>query len=407
MRRDGAPAAAGTASASVGDGGDGGDTDGDRQPSGLRSAWPAVGLFLAIAAGLFLVAGLSAAHLPYTGTDLRRQPVPGHGWLEAWVHFDGFWYGAIAERGYWTFVPSEQGPLAFFPSYPLLMRAGEALVGNVYVAGILVTLTAGAAAAGLFFTWLRERVTPAAAWTALLLFLLYPFAYYLYGAVYADAVFIACALGAFVLVERDHPWLAGLVGAVATAARPVGFVLAAALVVRVIERRGGWRRVPWRDAGVLLAAVGVGAFCLWSWSRFGTPLAFVEAQNGWDQDPGVATWLKFQFWEDVRDFRSPLAWIVFVSHPVLALAALALVPRVVRRFGWGYGSYAALVVGLSAISTKNFFGMSRYVLAAFPCFAVAGELLAQRVRMRMALLSASGLVLVTATSYFARGHYLS
>jgi hypothetical protein len=194
---------------------------------------------------------------------------------------------------------------------------------------------------------------------------------------------------------------------VATGARPVGFVLVIALVVRVVERRGGWRRVPWRDAGVLVAAAGVGAFCVWSWSRFGTPLAFVEAQNGWDQDPGVATWLKFQFWEDVRDFRSPFAWLVFVSHPVLTVAALALVPRVVRRFGWGYGTYAALVVGLSALSTKNFFGMSRYVLAAFPCFAVAGELLASRLRLRVAALSASGLALVTATSYFARGHYLS
>ena len=374
---------------------------------GTRDAWRPVLLFLGITAVLWVVAGLSVSHLPYTGTDVRRHPIPGARWLEGWVHFDGFWYGDIAERGYWSFVPTEQGPFAFFPTYPLLMRAGRALVGNTYLSGILITVAAGAASAGLFFTWLRQRVSSTAAWTALLLFLLYPFAYYLYGAVYADAVFVASVLGSFVLLERDRPVLAGLVGAAATAARPVGVVLVAALVIRAIERRGGWRRARWRDAGVVLAAAGIGAFSFYAWRRYGAPLAFVDAQNGWNQDPGLRTWFKVQFWHDVQDLRSPLAWLVFVSHPALTLAGLALVPMVVRRFGWGYGAYAFLVLALSAVSTKNFFGMSRYVLAAFPCFAAAGLLLAERVRLRAAALVSSAALLVAATSFYARGHYLS
>ena len=377
------------------------------QPEPRAPGWHGVVVFLGIAAVLWVVAGVSISHLPFTGTDLRRHPIPGAPWLEAWVHFDGYWYGAIADHGYWSFVPTEQGPFAFFPTYPLLTRAGAALVGNTYLAGILVTLASGAASAGLFFVWLRDRVGSTARWTALLLFLLYPFAYYLYGAVYADAVFVACVLGSFVLLERDRPVLAGLVGAAATAARPVGAVVVVALAIRVIERRGGWRRVAWRDVGVLLSAAGVGAFCFYSWRRYGAPLAFVEAQNAWNQDPGLRTWLKVQFWHDVQDMRSPLAWLVFVSHPLLTLAGLALVPMVVRRFGWGYGAYGLLVLALSALSTKNFFGMSRYVLAAFPCFAAAGLLLADRARLRTAALLSSGAVLVAATSFFARGHYLS
>jgi hypothetical protein len=387
----------------------GAPVEGDDARQSSASAWQAAFLFLGIAVVLFAVGGLALTHLAYTGTDLHRHLFPGRPWLEAWVHWDGGWYGEIADRGYWSFVPSQQGPMAFFPAYPLLMRLGRAVVGNSMLAGIMLTVGAGATAAGLFFTWLRERVSATAAWTALLLFLLYPFAYYLYGAVYADAVFIAATIGSFLLVERDHPWLAGLVGAVATAARPVGFVLVVALVVRVVERRGGLRRVPWRDAGVLLAAAGIGAFCLYGWIRFGAPLAFVDAQKGWNQTPGVATWLKFQFWKDVRDFRSPFAWVVFVSHPILTLSALALVPRVVRRFGWSYGLFALLGLGISAVSTKNYFGMSRYVLSAFPCFAVAGELLVEHATrlVRTAILCASGAVLVAATAFFATGHYLS
>jgi len=369
--------------------------------------WRSVAVFVTVAAVLFVVAGLSVAHFGYTGTDLVDERFPNRPWFNAWVHWDGRWYGDIAERGYWDYQPDVQGPVAFFPAYPLLMRIVGAVLGGPLLAGIFITVGAGAAAAPLFLTWLRQRFSPAAAWTALGLFLLYPFAYYLYGAVYADAVFIAAAIGSFLLVERDKPVLAGLVGALATAARPLGFVLVVALVVLVVERRGGLRSVPWRDAGVLLAAAGIGAFALYCWSRFGSPLAFVEAQKGWDQDPGPATWFKLQFFEDVRDFRSPLAWVVFVSHPVLTAAALALVPLVVRRLGWGYGVFVLASVGLAALSTKNFFGMSRYVLAAFPCFAVAGEWLASRVRLRAAALAASGAGLVAATSFFARGHYLS
>jgi len=375
----------------------------------VLAAWRAVFLFAAIGAVLFVVGGLALSHLPYSGTDMRRHLFPGRPWIEAWVHWDGGWYGDIADRGYWTYVPTQQGPMAFFPAYPLLMRAGRAVVGNSLLAGVMITFAAGATAAGLFFTWLRERVSPTAAWTALLLFLLYPFAYYLYGAVYADAVFIASAIGAFLLVEHDHPWLGGLIGAVATAARPVGFVLVVALVVRVIERRGGIHHVPWRDAGVLVAGAGIGAFCLYGWARFGTPLAFVDAQKGWNQTPGLDTWFKLQFLKDVRDFRSPFAWLIFVSHPVFTAAALALVPRVVRRFGWSYGLFTLLGLGISAISTKNFFGMSRYVLSAFPCFAVAGELLVERFRplVRTAVLSSSAAVLLVASAYYATGHYLS
>jgi hypothetical protein len=53
--------------------------------------------------------------------------------------------------------------------------------------------------------------------------------------------------------------------------------------------------------------------------------------------------------------------------------------------------------------------MSRYVLSAFPCFAVAGELLVERVPRlaRTAFLSASAAALLVATAFFATGHYLS
>ena len=228
--------------------------------------------------------------------------------------------------------------------------------------------------------------------------------------VYADALFIAALLGAFLLLDADHPVLAGLAGAVATAARPIGIVLVIGLAVRALERRGAfadWHRARWADAGVLLSVFGLVAWCLYLWSRFDDPFAFAVAQGAWDQGAGPETWLKLQFFRDITDLRSPRAWVLFMAHPVLTVAAACLVPRVWRRFGAGYGVYVALLVGLSALSTKNFFGMARYLLAAFPIFAVVGELLADRPALRRVALPAGGAGLLLLTAVFGTGYYLS
>jgi len=158
---------------------------------------------------------------------------------------------------------------------------------------------------------------------------------------------------------------------------------------------------------VLVSAGGLAAFSLYLWARFGDPLAFLTGQEAWNQEAGWRTWLKVQFFDDVTNVSSPLSWLTYVAHPVLTFTGLALVPRVFRRFGRGYGVYVLLLIGLSALSTKNFFGMSRYLLAAFPVFAVAGELLVDRPRLRRVVTAGSGVALVLLTGAFSRGYYLS
>ena len=387
-----------------------------------------------VAAVLFVVSAVAVALLPWSGQPHVFPPFTGHRWVEGWAQWDSGWYFRIAEDGY-SYVEGQQSTIVFFPAYPLLMRVAGGAVGSTYLAGILVTVTAGVASAALFFTWVRDRLEPAPARAALLLFVLYPYAFFLFGAVYADALFILAVIGAFVLLERGHPWLAGLAGAVATASRPLGALLVVGLAVRAWEIRRADRPAvvtvgggdvpdevftdgsigmvaeetrPWsRNGGVLVAAGGLVAFSIYLWARFGDPLAFLTGQEAWDQEAGLRTWLKVQFFEDVTNVSSPFSWLTYVAHPVLTFTGLALVPRVFRRFGRGYGVYVLLLIGLSALSTKNFFGMSRYLLAAFPCFAVAGELLEGRPRLRWATIAGSGLALVVLTAAYSRGYYLS
>src|SRR5215210_6696521 len=111
-----------------------GVADGGGGAAGRR----AVLAFLGIAAVLFVVSAVGSLWLPDPG-DQVIPPFHGWRWLQGWAEWDSGWYSAIAQGGY-GYIPGHQSTIAFFPSYPLLMRAVAVVVRNAYVAGILVTV---------------------------------------------------------------------------------------------------------------------------------------------------------------------------------------------------------------------------------------------------------------------------
>ena len=381
-------------------------------------------------------------------------PTPGHdyldgpGWLDAWFQGDSGWYYRIADEGY-SYVPGVQSSIAFFPAYPLLVRAtGGVLGGDFSTAAGLVTLLSAAGVVVLFADWVRSRVAPRTAVTAVALLLLYPYSFFLYGSGYGDASFLLTVLGSFALLERRHYVLAGLVGAVATAGRPVGIAVAVGLVVRAVEllaqdraaRRepavlvGGStsaggpvdppsagrdgpvpfgdllqavRLVRWRQATLLLSVAGLVSWMVYLGVRFGDPLAFATVQGapGWNQDGGPRTWLKVPFlgalyygrWDDV---------LLVVPQALACLAAVLLLRTVWRRFGWGYLAYTVVSLAIPLIGTKDFMGSGRYVLAAYPVLAAAAVVLTADRRPRWLaplVLSVLSVGLAVATVAFVNG----
>jgi len=372
-------------------------------------------LAFGVAAGVVIaISVLAAFHLPRLH-PFHRQ-LQGNRWVDAFGWWDGWWYVGIARRGYWFFQPNRQSPVAFFPAYPLEMRYLGQLVGGPLVAGFAITVASGLGVAVLFHRWCVTKLGSAKARLAVLLLLLYPFAFYLMGAVYADALFIVASLAAFLALEHDRPIVAGLAGLVATATRPVGMALVLGLWVLYLERKGvfgprGARRRPGpADAGLLLAPLGLVAFCAYLGTRFGEPFAFFEVAGarGWDQPPGFHTWFKVHWVKAM--WNGPWTDGHFGHLAINAVATVvtaAFIPAVFRRLGWGYGVYVTIAVLATAAATKDFVGMGRYSLAAFPCFAIAADLLFRRPRLAYAVLAVSGVGLVVLTQLHARGTIVS
>lgn len=403
----------------------GGDTSGD-EPGGGAGARPSGLSWRSWCAPLYLYAGVLAVLLIVSWQVTRRYTeaiapsalFDGSWFWDGWVRYDAGWYVMIADHGY-TYSPGQQSTVAFFPAYALAMRGLGGLLGNVPLAGIAVTIACGAGALVAFHRWCLALLSPPAALTAVACLALYPYAYYLYGAVYGDALFLLCALLAFLAFEHDHLWLAGLAGAVATGTRLVGIAVVVGLVVGVLERRsaltrrgGRWPRLDVRrlrpgDAGVLVSVGGLAAFAAYLWSRFDDPLLFSTVQETWGQEPGWRTWFKYDIYRWLRDEPD-----LFYTHGLLIQAALwalvlATVPAVTRRFGWRYGAYLVALVVVPAIGSQDFQGMGRYLLGAFPSFALLGSLLAEHRWARRAMLPLSAVALVVFTGMFANGRYIS
>lgn len=374
-------------------------------------------LFGTVAAVVWLVVWYAASDLPRSWQYQRipRAGVPGP--FEGFARWDATWYRQIAADGY-SYTPGAQSSVAFFPAYPLAIRALSSFVPDAFIAGSLLTLASGFLAAALLWRWCLLRFERPVAIAAVAILALYPYSIYLYGPVYADALFLACSLGAFLCLEHDRLWWAGLLGFVATAARPAGIAVALGLLACLLERRaaegGGGLRAGLRglrrsDARLLLAFGGLGSFCLYLWWHFGDPLLFarVEAAPGWDQPSGPATWGKVAFFEQiVREPTGPAALGLLLQVAFL-LVVLAFVPRVVRRVGWGYAVYVLVIAAFPLVGSKDFQGTGRYLLPAFPVVAVAAEAILARRWVRTVALPIGLAGLIAFAQWFARGNYLA
>lgn len=349
------------------------------------------------------------------------EPLLESGVLDGLNQFDGPEYLRIASEGYL------QRQLVWFPLYPLLIAAATPLLRDALTAAVAISLAASATAAWLCWRWLRiQGIDGTARTTALAVLLLYPYAWFLYGVVYADALFLALCLAAFVAFERDRRGLAALAAVAATATRPSGFALIAGMLVLALERDGvlsprdgarGWvhqlrlpvqvtrsnlrARTLWPLAGL----GGLAAYGAYQWASWGSPLRFMTEQQNY-HEPGTASALKLQFFAAFYEGFDARHLATTTFQGLILAAVVLAVPAVGRRFGWGYATYCFCLALLPAVSVSTFMGVGRYLLPAFPVFALVGERLADRPRARTAWLLASGGAMALMAFGFARSWYL-
>ena len=355
--------------------------------------------------------------------------------LRLWPgRWDAAIYSELAQSGYDTHI-SSGNQFGWFPGYPMAIRFVHVIVRNWPAAPVATAAIAGLAAVVAFARWMgTQGITASASTWALAALLLYPHAIFLLGTPYSDAMFLAFMIGAFLAVERERLVLAAVLCCAASLTRIVGVVGALALTVTALERSGAlvppedgfaarWgiptkfvrSAVPRRIAVLPLGVAGAAAFFGYCWVKTGDVLAYVRVNDrllgrgpllSWRSTLKTASTTLGSMRAEVRDYGAtdlPHVLGNFLNLG-LTLACAATIPRVAKRFGWGYGLYVLGIVALIWTGSPFLGASARYLLAAFPVFAYFGSELERRTPVvRWLLLGSSTVALVAVSACWALG----
>lgn len=313
------------------------------------------------------------------------------GLLNYWAHWDGAWYSEVATEGYAGRAPEST---AFFPLYPMLVGLGASLGGGPAVWGIAISLASMLFSLYFLYGIACKLFDERAARYATVAMAFFPTAFFL-NAVYTEAPFLALTTGAVwaAMVRRDL-LLAGVLGALATATRNLGILLLIPLIYEWWRNRGefGVRGL----APLALVPVGVAAYTVYLWGRFGDPLISARQQGeywGRTLTSPVATYQNATATaaEGVRWlldpallFLSPSAGPSLEASNTLNLAFLVFAIAAIWVSFFilppGLSVYAAILTLLPILTPSPslpLMSMPRFALGAFPIFLVLGFLLSR------------------------------
>lgn len=284
---------------------------------------------------------------------------------------DAWWYRTISIDGYdRAAVSGRLTNWAFFPLYPLLVRALPSS-GSFALDGMLISNLALLIALVLLGGVARQSgLSLEDAERAIVYLAFFPTSYFL-SMPMTESLFLALSLGSILAAQRRRWPIAGLLGGLAAATRFPGILLLVPLFLMFfLEKR---ERPVWRAVWLALVPAGTGAFMAYLGRVTGDPLAFAHVQEHWGRSPG---W----FWRPLVVFLAkPNAvgepWNLVAFNFFAAVLLLIVAGVLLARRQWSFGAYA-LVSVLLPLSTGSLQSIARYALVAFPLFlllSVAGR----------------------------------
>lgn len=307
---------------------------------------------------------------PIRATSVKWCIYPQNYFLEGWARWDAGWFQGIAEEGYNNIAKNLEGQkdTAFFPVYPLLIRALNKIIPNIYLCGILISNAAFFAALIILYKIINIHYDEKTAKHSLILFSVYPFSLF-FRAMYSESIFLLFVVAAFYMGEKKR-WLpASLFAAAASATRIVGFLTIAGLIVLYLEQCGFDRKKIKPDIfWTLLGTAGLGGYMFFLGIKFGDPLIFVKNQRlpGWNSGTPIET-----IEESISVLLSakllteqfyPLLKLFYI---LLFLICLGLCAVSWKKLKPTYFTWALLMILMASFGWRS---MGRYTSLLFPLF---------------------------------------
>lgn len=354
---------------------------GPRLRDGLR---PCLIVFVGIRVGLIVLAALAAGLFPAreaVNVPGWIAPPIGHAWHNVFTALerqDALWFLRIATTGY----ARADGSAAFFPLFPLLVRAVSWVVGgHPLLAATLVSNLAFFGSLLVLYDLTVREFSVAVARRTIVYLAVFPTAFFFF-APYSESAFLLLTLIAFRQARRDRWASAALAGALAALTRSIGVVLAPALIVMAFEQRRAHGGRLWiRVAGGAAVLLGPLAYLGWWGVAHGEALAPIHAQANWQRQlssPLSTLWRAIQMAFGGLGVQDPGYWIIDVL--VVGVVIVAVVAGL-RRLPLPYLVYSigSILIPLSyPFPSRPLLSMPRFVVVIFPAFWVMADAVERR-----------------------------
>ncbi len=284
---------------------------------------------------------------------------------------DSLWFTNIARNGYEkeAFNTNTQHTWAYFPLYPLLLRTAALATGEYPLTGMALSSL-------LFFFGLvllyrlviaYDYVVSTAERTVFYL-AAFPVSYF-FALAQTESLFLLLTVSCFYAARKDRWWLAGIIGAFASATRFAGIFLMVPLSFMYWQNmRVANRRLKTDVASLLLIPLGLIAFMIYLRSITGNAFAFADIQVAWGHSLGM-------FWRPLLGFladpwRVSFGWDFRLLNFASALVALICGLVLLKRRYWALALYTLISVVVPLSFQLSLQSLARYVLVIFPLFLV-------------------------------------
>jgi hypothetical protein len=327
---------------------------------------------------VFLVVRVVVSLLGLTVGTIAANPVPPapgtsvpatsgiHNLWDGLDRLDAAWFTLIADRGY----DAAPNSAAFFPGYPLAIRAVEAVGIGPLGAAIVVSNIAFAAALILLYRLTTKELSEPDARRAVVLLAAFPTSFF-FLAPYSESLFLLLVLLTFLLV-RDGSWVGGgVAGAAAAATRSIGIVLVPGLLVEAWRQRSARPSTIGKIACTAIVLVGPLAYAVWWQLHSQHPLAPIEAQDQWHRVvrfPLVTLGMGLSEAVDTALGPDGGYWFSDLVLTGVAIVGLIAIRRRVPITYLVYGWASLLIVLSFPYPGRELTSVSRFVLVIFPAF---------------------------------------
>ncbi len=307
---------------------------------------------------IFTIWLISILLISFVGfSTLPHSRIFSDDFLKSFSNWDGGHFLGIAKEGY-----KERFQFAFFPLYPLTIKAVNQIIQNYFISAILISIVATFLGMHLLYKLVSITFEKKIAEKTILGLLFFPTSFYFITS-YSEGLFFLLVVATFYFLRSRKFLLATIFAILASATRLSGLAVVLGVLVEVITIYG-INRKNWY---ILLAPLGFLIYCFYLLKLTGDPFYFTVAELHWQRNITIPS---ISFWETIKN----LSQGGFISNHfntfldlVFAIFGLGLAVRTFRFLPPSFAIYSLASV-LLPLFTPTLSSMPRFLLPIFPIF---------------------------------------